>query len=73
MWTHCLEPVLGGRGVRCSVSSGAGDLSFDQALQLLRTEPKFRTFVSDVITVQRVRRAAVGNAADRAIERLTTL
>ena len=50
IWTHCLEPVLGGRGVRCFVSSGAGDLSFDQALQLLRTDPKFRTFVSGVIT-----------------------
>jgi hypothetical protein len=50
MWTHRLEPVLGGRGARCFVSSGAGDLSFDQALQLLRTEPRFRSFVSGVIT-----------------------
>jgi hypothetical protein len=36
--------------VRCSVSSGASDLSFERALDLLRAEPRFRTFVSGVIT-----------------------
>jgi hypothetical protein len=49
MWAHHQEPVLGGRGMRCAISAGTTDLAFDRALELLRSEPAFREFLSVVI------------------------
>ena len=49
VWSHRQQPVLGGRGVHHSFSSGASKLTFEQALGLMRSEPAFREFISDVI------------------------
>ena len=41
--------MLGGRGVRYSFSSGTSELTYGQALELLRSQPAFREFISGVI------------------------
>src|SRR5262245_35458775 len=48
-WAHQQESVLGGRGMRHSISAGPRELTFEQALELLRSEPAFREFLSTVV------------------------